>query len=247
MTIVNVNYVSLSDIKKYSHANKQARVLREHLPHLQLGRSSNDQLQLMSTSIDVEFSLGQSLSCFFQDAQKIIIALKSIRETDTSNGFYLNCHCSKIYCAGSVIDYLLHDCFYDLKKITDLMASWESNNPDRRKRILFSGSRDYNNLPLIKSSFAELPSSCVVVVGDARGVDAEVARLAIDAGIHYEIFPALWDLYGLKAGVMRNNQMLESGIDYAYIFMQNDSPGATHVLNQCLRYNLPYSLARHTC
>jgi hypothetical protein len=237
--------LTLSEIKNIIFISKRTRDSRVNLHNLHLGSSKDGQLELLSSSLEIEFSLGQSLSSFFQDAQKIISAFQSSENMDFTKGFNLTCHCSKIYCAGAVVDYLLNDKHFDLKTIATLFDKWKTKSPDLRKRFLFSGSRDYNKLSIIKSAFAEMPLDCVVVVGDARGVDAEIARLAKFAGLTLEVYPALWDLYGLKAGVMRNNQMLESGIDYVYIFMQNDSPGATHMLHQCVRYGLPFSLARH--
>ena len=237
--------LTLSEIKNIIFANSRTRETRVNLPHLQLGSSKDGQLELLSTTLEIDFSLGQSLSSFYQDAQKIISAVYALDPIDLTKGFYLTCLCSKIYCAGDVIDYLLNDQHRELATLRTLFAHWESKSPDLRKRFLFSGSRDYNKLPLVASAFAEMPKDCVVVVGDARGVDAEIARLAKIAGLTLEVYPALWDLYGLKAGVMRNNQMLESGVDYVYIFMQNDSPGATHMLHQCIKYGLPFSLARH--
>lgn len=51
----------------------------------------------------------------------------------------------------------------------------------------------------------------VLINGRAVGADLIAWDWAIDRGIEREPYPALWEKYGLKAGPIRNQQMLDEG------------------------------------
>lgn len=63
-----------------------------------------------------------------------------------------------------------------------------------------------------------LPPDATVIVGGARGADtlAEVAALAL--GMQVEVFYANWNKYGTRAGPIRNQEMIDSGIDKVIAF-----------------------------
>ena len=85
-------------------------------------------------------------------------------------------------------------------------------------RILVCGGRNYDNVVRVSQTMQALPPDATVIVGGARGADtlAEVAALAL--GMRVEVFYANWEKYGKSAGVRRNQEMLDSGIDCVIAF-----------------------------
>jgi len=57
-----------------------------------------------------------------------------------------------------------------------------------------------------------------VISGHARGADEYGERLAKFWNIPLEIYPADWETHGKAAGFIRNQEMLDSGIDLAVQF-----------------------------
>ena len=55
----------------------------------------------------------------------------------------------------------------------------------------------------------ELP---VLITGGARGADTLAHNLAL-GGFEREVYPADWATHGRAAGVIRNQQMLDTGVD----------------------------------
>ena len=88
------------------------------------------------------------------------------------------------------------------------------------KRVLVCGGRDYHNeSQMILTLSAFLLPDDVIVHGGARGADS----LAGDVGGRLlghkvEVYPADWHTHGKAAGPIRNQQMLDSGIDLVIAF-----------------------------
>lgn len=57
-----------------------------------------------------------------------------------------------------------------------------------------------------------------VISGEAKGADTVGTDFAVVNWTGYEGFPADWDTHGKAAGHIRNQQMLDSGIDLAIQF-----------------------------
>jgi hypothetical protein len=89
------------------------------------------------------------------------------------------------------------------------------------KRVLVCGGRDYNDwdrledeLNAIERAYGQL----TIISGCARGADSLAIRYAEKYGDPVEKFPADWNTHGRAAGFIRNQQMLDSGVDLVVAF-----------------------------
>ena len=75
-------------------------------------------------------------------------------------------------------------------------------------KVIVAGSRTIANRGLIVKAMTDSGFQVdEAVCGCARGVDTEAAFIAKMRGIPVKEFPADWDLYGKRAGYIRNAQM----------------------------------------
>lgn len=87
-------------------------------------------------------------------------------------------------------------------------------------RILVCGGRDFSDSILLNKTLRDFffgPED-VLICGMARGAD----RMAYDwvkaRDILIEEYPAEWDKHGKAAGFIRNQDMLDSGVDVVVAF-----------------------------
>lgn len=76
-----------------------------------------------------------------------------------------------------------------------------------------------NDNPDVRSKIEE------VVSGGCRGVDAAAMKYAQNNNIHYEEFPAKWDVFGPSAGPRRNKHMAMYG-DALLLIWDGQSKGS---------------------
>lgn len=82
-----------------------------------------------------------------------------------------------------------------------------------------TGGRDYLDLNHVYKIISELdPVPELIVHGNARGLDLMVKFVAKELGIPTKAFPANWDIYGRAAGPMRNQSMVDFGLDLLLAF-----------------------------
>jgi hypothetical protein len=89
------------------------------------------------------------------------------------------------------------------------------------RRILVTGGRDnYDWLTVDKAIWEHLKQGDIIVHGAASGIDslcAQTAKYNPDFFTH-DPFPADWDTHGKAAGGIRNQAMIDSGIQGALVF-----------------------------
>ena len=85
-------------------------------------------------------------------------------------------------------------------------------------RIIVCGGRDYDTFDAVYSQLESLPKDTVIVHGAASGADSLAGKAAHLLGLDVETYPAKWVTYGKAAGLIRNKQMLESGVDLVIAF-----------------------------
>jgi len=97
------------------------------------------------------------------------------------------------------------------------------------------GGREYSNLIAVRRAIAELAERIreefCVIEGGARGADSLCSRVAIEMGISYGTFPAMWDQHGKSAGPRRNAVMAELPLRYLLAFP--GGPGTADMVRRC--------------
>lgn len=117
-----------------------------------------------------------------------------------------------------------------------------------KTKVLVTGSRHYQNLEVVKKHFIDIGPD-IVVHGRARGADACAHFAAEDiGGIEVRPYPADWVAYGMKAGPIRNQQMIDSEhrpnepIALCLAFPMTDSIGTWDCIVRCLAAGIDVEL-----
>jgi len=109
--------------------------------------------------------------------------------------------------------------------------------------ILFSGSRNYNNINNVNNIFQQLlqyKNDITIIVGDCpTGLDKIVKDLCIFHNFNIRIFKADWDKYGKAAGPIRNREMFDMTPYRCYLFAENinNTKGTKNMLNILIKNN----------
>lgn len=86
-------------------------------------------------------------------------------------------------------------------------------------RLLICGSRSYKNYDIVRDKIATHIALSIedgddlecVIEGEAKGADILARRAAEELNIPVLKYPANWNKYGKRAGLLRNAQMLAEG------------------------------------
>ena len=84
-----------------------------------------------------------------------------------------------------------------------------------------------------------------IVSGGAQGADSLAERYANTHSIKFTCFPAKWHEYGMKAGYMRNKEIVQY-CDKLLAFWVGASKGTNHTLNLCKKFNKKYAVCKFT-
>jgi len=88
------------------------------------------------------------------------------------------------------------------------------------KRVIICGGRNFDDEDCVSDVMQEQLSDeeWTVITGGASGADSLAHKVAIHNGFATEVYPADWDKYGRSAGPMRNQQMIDTGVDLVIAF-----------------------------
>lgn len=107
-------------------------------------------------------------------------------------------------------------------------------------KIIIAGSRNfsdknyiYKKLDILLSTIKDLE----IVEGGCRGVDLIAKQYAMDRNIPYKEFPANWEVYGKKAGPIRNREMAKYA-DGLIAFYDGKSAGTGNMIKTAKENNL---------
>lgn len=117
--------------------------------------------------------------------------------------------------------------------------------------VLVTGSRDWGDMKRVRGglewALGQKPSGegeYRLLHGGARGVDLVAAEIASELGFAVREYPADWDRLGRRAGVVRNQEMVDSQPDLCIAFIRNNSRGATHCANAAMKAGIRTVVAR---
>lgn len=126
---------------------------------------------------------------------------------------------------------------------------------DNELRIIVAGSRDFDDFNLLSKNLTEYlsekfkaniicsPNQVEFVSGTARGADTLGEKYAYRYGYKVKRFPANWDLYGKRAGYIRNEQMAKYAVEdrsygILFAFWDGQSRGTKHMIDLAKRCGL---------
>ena len=105
-------------------------------------------------------------------------------------------------------------------------------------RMAIVGSRDFRNLDKVQAFVRLLDKDIIIVSGGARGVDRVAEREAEACGLQTMIFPAQWDIYGKRAGFVRNREIVAHA-DELVAFWDGKSKGTAHSIELAQQKGIP--------
>jgi hypothetical protein len=101
-----------------------------------------------------------------------------------------------------------------------------------RKQILVTGSRDWEDVELIRSAIRSVyEPGAVLHHGGAKGADTIAGAYARGVGLEVIEHPAQWSTYGRRAGFLRNKEMVELQPDVVLAFQRFGSKGTQHTID----------------
>ena len=101
-------------------------------------------------------------------------------------------------------------------------------------KVIIAGCRDFNDFGFMKESIDNLVNLgkvniTEIVSGKAKGADILGEKYASLNNIPVKEFPANWNLYGKRAGILRNQEM-GNYADVLIAFWDNNSRGTKHMI-----------------
>ena len=121
-------------------------------------------------------------------------------------------------------------------------------------RIVVFGSRDFTDYSLLEIKLnyylQGIKDEIIIVSGTARGADSLGILYAKNYGYPVEKYPAHWEEYGKKAGMMLpilyyRNRLMARHSDYAVGFWDGKSRGTKGMIDICRELNVPLRVVRY--
>lgn len=109
-------------------------------------------------------------------------------------------------------------------------------------RVIVCGSRGWKDWTHIAHRLGQLPAKSTIVHGGAKGADQMAARAAERLGHTVEPHLADWEMYGNRAGYVRNREMARRGADLCLAFWDGDSPGTRNMIGLCREQGIPVEI-----
>lgn len=110
-------------------------------------------------------------------------------------------------------------------------------------RVLVCGSREYDYPVGVAVRIAELPEGTVVIHGAALGPDTIAGNFAKNTMLlDVEEYPADWETYGKRAGIIRNLAMLDTEPDLVIAFWDGKSKGTGHTIREAQKRGIPVEI-----
>lgn len=116
-------------------------------------------------------------------------------------------------------------------------------------KALITGSRNWSDQMLIHTAIVAAGAT-EIAQGGASGADGLAQRVAADLQLPCKTYPADWDRFGVRAGPIRNAEMLDDyKPDVVLAFWDGFSTGTRHMTELAKRKGyrvILYTQHRHT-
>lgn len=114
--------------------------------------------------------------------------------------------------------------------------------------VLACGSRDFTNREIIAQTLeAELRPGDTLLHGGASGADRLSGYAATGLGFPVHVMPAQWSVYGKRAGIIRNREMLDQNPRLVIAFWDGQSRGTAYTIHLAQERNIPVKIVRSMC
>jgi hypothetical protein len=106
-------------------------------------------------------------------------------------------------------------------------------------KVLVTGSRTWRDARSIRERLMALPEGTEVIQGGAGGADFIAGSVACALEMPVRTFRARWPLYGKRADILRNLQMLDEQPDLVLAFWDGKSRGTKHTIDEARKRGIP--------
>lgn len=109
--------------------------------------------------------------------------------------------------------------------------------------VMIGGSRNFNDYDYLKRNI-EMYNISKIISGGAKGADTLAEQYAKENNIPFECYPAEWNKYGKKAGIIRNKIMIDKA-DFCVFFWDGKSPGTKFSIEYAKKKGKKYIVFRY--
>lgn len=118
--------------------------------------------------------------------------------------------------------------------------------------LIIAGGRDFDDYALLERSLSNIlrnidKSTITVFSGQAKGADylGERWAKAQSPRISVRWFPAKWDTHGKKAGMLRNQEMIDAGATHLVAFWDQKSKGTADMIKRATKAGLAVRVVKY--
>ena len=122
---------------------------------------------------------------------------------------------------------------------------------NRQFKVIIAGTRFFNDYSLLKETADRLLADkitagygIVIVSGGCAGADVLGERYAKENGYSIDRYPAEWQKYGRKAGIMRNAVMADNA-DALIAYWDGISRGTKNMIDEARKKGLAVCVKRY--
>ena len=122
----------------------------------------------------------------------------------------------------------------------DVLMKLANRTNGKGKTAIICGSRGWTDRKTIRRELETLVAVGyrTIIEGEARGADTLAREEALKLKMQVIAMPAKWNLYGKKAGIVRNEEMLKKKPDLVLAFSLG-TPGTAHMMTIAARAKIP--------
>jgi hypothetical protein len=116
-------------------------------------------------------------------------------------------------------------------------------------RVIICGSRNWNNFKVIEDFILTLPEGTVIIEGDCAGADKISGYLGRQHGYTVIRVSAKWEKYGVAAGPIRNQEMLDTYKPNLVVAFHNDiehSKGTKDMIERATKFGIETKIIKES-